>query len=65
MSWLFKGGNEKKEDKNEAEIKKLTDQYYEGFQKDIGTELNKIGYSDLTFKSLGDPKPHYTQLHNG
>ena len=55
MSWLFKGGNEKKEDKNESEIKKLTDQYYENFQKDIGTELSKLGYSDLTFKSLGTP----------
>jgi hypothetical protein len=55
MSWLFKGEKEKKEDKNEAEIKKLTDQYYEGFQKDIGKELSKIGYPNPTFKSLGYP----------
>lgn len=55
MSWLFKGGNEKKEEKNEAEIKKLTDQYYDDFQKSVGNELSKIGYPDLTFKSLGSP----------
>ncbi|MCX6649821.1 MAG: hypothetical protein NTV61_10620 [Candidatus Bathyarchaeota archaeon] len=55
MSWLFKGGNEKKEDKNEAEIRKLTDQYYDDFQKSVGKELGKMGYSDLTFKSLGYP----------
>ena len=55
MSWLFKGGNENKVEKNTAEIQKLTDQYYENFQKDIGIELNKMGYPDLTFKSLGTP----------
>jgi hypothetical protein len=55
MSWLFKGGNEKKEDKGEAEIKKMTDQFYEDFQKEIRKELSKLGFTDLTFKSSGYP----------
>jgi hypothetical protein len=55
MSWLFKGGNEKKDDKNEAEIQKLSDQYTNDFQKSVGSELSKIGYPDPTFKHLGTP----------
>jgi hypothetical protein len=55
MSWLFKNGNENKAEKNMAEIQKLADQYYDNFQKDIRTELNKMGYPDLTFKSIGTP----------
>jgi hypothetical protein len=57
MSWLFKGGTEKKEDKGEAEIKKMTDQFYEDFQKEIQKELSKQGYSDVSFKLSGYPTP--------
>ena len=55
MSWLFRGGNEKKEDKGESEIKKMTDQFYEDFQKEIRKELGKFGFNDLTFKLSGYP----------
>jgi hypothetical protein len=55
MSWLFKGGKEKKEDKGEAEIIKMTDQFYEDFQKEIRKELGKFGFADMTFKLSGYP----------
>jgi len=57
MSWLFKGGNEKKEDKGEAEIKKMTDQFYEDFQKEIRRELGKFGFTDTAFQLSGYPTP--------
>lgn len=57
MSWLLKGGDEKKEDKGEAEISNLTDQFYEDFQKEIRKELGKFGLIDLTFKLSGYPTP--------
>ena len=57
MSWLFKGRNEKKEDNGEVEIKKMTDQFYEDFQKEIRKELGKFGFTDTAFQLSGYPTP--------